>query len=409
LIIAYDVDNLMNGVVVSYDAITGNMNVEITSVVGAGTYSLWDVNLAGAAGVPGATGFGATGATGVTGATGEAGATGATGIGATGATGGIGATGATGVGATGASGSPGGATGASGATGLPGPVGATGLTGPAGQGSGNANILFAVNSASTSTFFPVFLDAAGANSVVFADTSGLRYQPRPSRLTMGNASVIGNVLAGNLITTGVGGNITGANVIVAVTLSATGNITGGNIFSQGDIVATGDIGTTGNIISRTLIVGNIVNLNSPGIGNIGSVSLPFNTIFARATSAQYADLAEIYVADSDYSPGTVIVFGGSHEITQSTTRADARVAGAISTQPAYLMNSSETGLAVALRGRVPVCVVGAVTKGDGLITSASAGHAESIGLDCTYGCAVFAKSLETNLEPGKKIITAVIL
>jgi hypothetical protein len=73
------------------------------------------------------------------------------------------------------------------------------------------------------------------------------------------------------------------------------------------------------------------------------------------------------------------------------------------------MNSIHPGLAVALRGRVPVCVVGAVTKGDSLVTSSVAGHAQSVGRSRLYGQAVFAKSLETNLEDGKKVIIAVII
>jgi hypothetical protein len=105
----------------------------------------------------------------------------------------------------------------------------------------------------------------------------------------------------------------------------------------------------------------------------------------------------------------VVVFGGVKVITVTTVRADARVAGAISTEPAYLMNSHAPGLPVALRGRIPVNVIGPVVKGDSLVTSTHSGFAESIGVDASYGQAVFAKALETNLDPGKKTITTVIL
>ena len=73
------------------------------------------------------------------------------------------------------------------------------------------------------------------------------------------------------------------------------------------------------------------------------------------------------------------------------------------------MNAKSVGLPVALRGRVPVKLIGPVTKGDSLITSACSGFAESVGTDLTYGQAVFAKALETDLEPGKKTIIAVII
>ena len=193
-------------------------------------------------------------------------------------------------------------------------------------------------------------------------------------------------------------------------ISATGNILGGNITTAGLITATGNI-ISGNLSvnSGTVILGNIVNNNGNGVGNIGNSSNYFDTVFALATSAQYADLAENYVADADYAPGTVVVFGGEAEITISCDAADERVAGVISTHPAHLMNAGQPGLAVALRGRVPVNVIGPVFKGDSLVTSSTSGFAQSVGRDRSYAQAVFAKAIETNTSIGEKIIQAVIL
>ena len=134
-----------------------------------------------------------------------------------------------------------------------------------------------------------------------------------------------------------------------------------------------------------------------------------NTLQVTATTAQYADLAENYVGDHDYDPGTVVVFGGEQEITTTTLFADTRVAGAVSTAPGYLMNSEQAGVTVALRGRIPLRVVGAVVKGDLLVTGTVPGTAVSVGSDVSYGAAVFAKSIETDLSADEKIITAVIL
>jgi hypothetical protein len=111
----------------------------------------------------------------------------------------------------------------------------------------------------------------------------------------------------------------------------------------------------------------IANGASSGVGNIGASGAGFNTVFAKSTSAQYADLAENYSADTEYQPGTVVVFGGSSEITISNISHDTRVAGVISTQPAYLMNAGSDGLPVALTGRVPCQVQGPVAKGDRLV------------------------------------------
>jgi hypothetical protein len=132
--------------------------------------------------------------------------------------------------------------------------------------------------------------------------------------------------------------------------------------------------TTGNIT-----LGNIVNGGANGVGNIGSATGYFNTGFLKATTAQYADLAENYVADADYPPGTVLVFGGNHEVTESTSSADTKVAGVVSTNPAHLMNSCMPGdhvVALALVGRVPTMVVGPVRKGDMMVTAHN-GHAQA--------------------------------
>ena len=243
-------------------------------------------------------------------------------------------------------------------------------------------------------------------------------------LTTGLISVTGtltsaaNITGGNIVTAGVvtaTANITGGNIVTAGVVTATANITGGNLVTAGVVTATANI-TGGNLITAgTLTVnsGNsttaIINGGSNAVGNIGSSSKYFNTVFALATSAQYADLAENYLSDQELEPGTVVIFGGDQEITICTQFADARVAGVVSAHPAHLMNAGVPGTAVALRGKVPVKVTGAVTKGDGLVTDATPGHARSIGLDRSYGQSVFAKAVETNTSPGEKIISAVIL
>jgi len=137
----------------------------------------------------------------------------------------------------------------------------------------------------------------------------------------------------------------------------------------------------------------ITKTGSNGVGNIGSSTSTFNTIFAKATSAQYADLAEMYVADLEYSPGTVLSFGGEHEVTLGSVN-DSRVAGVVSTNPSYIMNSGLAGehvVAVALTGRVPCRVLGTVRKGD-MMVSAGNGYAQAEELP-KIG-AVIGKALE---------------
>ena len=152
------------------------------------------------------------------------------------------------------------------------------------------------------------------------------------------------------------------------------NITGGNLLTGGLISVTGAI-TVNSGNAATAIVNGAAN----GVGNIGSASGYFNTVFAQATSAQYADLAECYLADANYEPGTVVIFGGDHEVTISTSSGDPTVAGVVSTRPAYQMNSGLQGehvVSVALTGRVPCKIIGPVTKG-AMMISADNGYAQA--------------------------------
>ena len=238
----------------------------------------------------------------------------------------------------------------------------------------------------------------------------------------GNLNAVGLSLSGNVISgLATTANIVGANIIAtaamsAVSVSASGNITGGNVLGGANVNATTHTGTTvsvtgtvtaasvvggamtGSSISVTgavngsditgtsltvstgaVTLGSIVNANANGVGNIGATGGFFNTVFAKATSAQYADLAEWYEADADYEPGTVLVFGGDQEVTLAIGINDVRVAGVVSTNPAHIMNSGLKAThtaALALTGRVPTLVVGAVKKGDMMVT-AGGGRAQA--------------------------------
>jgi len=120
-----------------------------------------------------------------------------------------------------------------------------------------------------------------------------------------------------------------------------------------------------------------------------------------ATSALYADLAERYEADDVYQPGTVLVIGGDKEVTVTEERANTAVAGIVSKNPAYMMNSEagsdETHPYIALKGRVPCQVVGTILKGDLLVSSTRCGHAEAFKEGDSPN-AVIAKALEDNFE-----------
>ncbi len=243
----------------------------------------------------------------------------------------------------------------------------------------------------------------------------------------------GNVLSGGIVSST--GNITGGNVaatlISGTTLSATANVQGGNLRTTGLISATGNISTDGNV-AGTYFIGNgsqltglsaavsvtkmvngttEANIGVPGgnanitvggtsnvavftttgailtglavpsidktgtnaVGNIGSSSNYFNRVFATATTALYADVAERFAADDVLVPGTVVELGGVAEITRAVEELSENVFGVVSTAPAFTMNGGagedDTHPAIAMTGRVPVQVIGKVRKGERLVSA----------------------------------------
>lgn len=127
--------------------------------------------------------------------------------------------------------------------------------------------------------------------------------------------------------------------------------------------STGPVTITSNATSA--------NTASTIVARDASGNFSAGVITATATNARYADLAENYAADAEYEPGTVVCFGGEAEVTLCDVDGYARIAGVVSTAPAYVMNCELEGVkaAVALQGRVPVKVVGAVRKGDMMVAA----------------------------------------
>jgi hypothetical protein len=132
-----------------------------------------------------------------------------------------------------------------------------------------------------------------------------------------------------------------------------------------------------------------------------------------ATSALFADLAEKYLADAEYEVGTVVAVGGEAEVTACAL--GDRAFGAVSANPAYMMNAGLVGgTYIALKGRVPVKVIGPVKKGDTLIAADNGCCAEAKSL--LRGMTVrgtfpdtFAVALETNDDANIKLVEAIIL
>ena len=203
-----------------------------------------------------------------------------------------------------------------------------------------------------------------------------------------------------------GGNVNGIQLgTIAGGVLYAGNTTPSTSTSTGALLINGGAGIAGNInVGGNLFVSGNIIPSSNATSNIGSSTAWFNTIYGTSTHAQYADLAENYLTDQIYEPGTVVVVGGDAEVTACTDHGQDNVIGAISTDPAYLMNGAAGGQPIALKGRIPLKVYGPIQKGQRLSTSHETGHAEFARGDYS-----FAIALETDISMGSKIIEAIIL
>lgn len=217
----------------------------------------------------------------------------------------------------------------------------------------------------------------------------------------------------NQLTNGAGYITTESDTLATITgrgSSTTNGITVGSLTSTGALSVQGNTtlgDATTDTITFTARASSTLNPNANNTISLGSSSLRWNTVYATvfdgvATSARYADLAEVYSTDIDYEPGTVVMFGGEAELTAAYPHGTRKVAGVISTDPAYLMNSAAKGQPIALKGRVPCKVVGKVAKGDMLIASDIPGVA--IASEEWIGGAMIGKAIESSNDEGVKII-----
>ena len=270
---------------------------------------------------------------------------------------------------------------------------------------GTSNIKFAGSGGSAT------INIGGTSNVVVIDTTTLFANvANVQSIVKSSANAVGNVGS----TTNYFNQIF-VDRVNATTVSAAGNVTGGNvIFGSGIVSGTGNI-TGGNLVTSgttgVLSVNSITHTGTNAIGNIGSSSSYFNQVFATATTALYADVAERFWADEILEPGTVVELGGRAEITRSLEELSDNVFGVISTRAAYLMNGgageNNTHPPVAMTGRVPVKVIGTVRKGDRLV-SAGAGIARAAQAGEITAFNVIGRSLVDKPTPESATIEAIV-
>ena len=229
---------------------------------------------------------------------------------------------------------------------------------------------------------------------------------------IGNGSQLTGITLGASVTKIENGlsnvQIASANANITFAVSTTPNVV---VVSQSG-VSVAPIGNVGNSAGTSgLSVAYIEHLGNTGVGNIGSVGSYFNQVFATATTALYADVAERFESDELLDPGTVVELGGAKEITRSRLELSENVFGVISTRPAFTMNGgageNDTHPAVAMTGRVPVKVTGIINKGDRLV-SAGNGIARAAKPGEATSFNIIGRSLVTKSTDGVGTVEAIV-
>jgi hypothetical protein len=205
--------------------------------------------------------------------------------------------------------------------------------------------------------------------------------------------------AGNV---GIGNTAPTNTLSVTGTAYVSGNANVGNIGGTGAVFTTlggslttaaqGNITSVGTLTGLTLSNAAVISVGSNT--NVGTFTGNFSLSAGSRLNATYADLAERYVSDQQYEPGTVVVFGGEFEVTISNAFDSHSAAGVVSTNPAYLMNLACEGehvIDLALSGRVPVLVQGNVSKGDLMVTGP---NGRAVSNNMARAGTIIGKSLE---------------
>ena len=227
----------------------------------------------------------------------------------------------------------------------------------------------------------------------------IKFQTTVGAATKTPLTLVGaDVLPGSDNQTDLGSGSLRFKTVNAVTFSGTATRSDSLYVAADDYRTASASATAGSIAVRTSTTEVINGVSiTPG-------SLKANYFVGTSTAANYADLAEKYLADAEYEVGTVLMVGGEKEVTAS--QVGFRAVGPVSDKPAYLMNFElEGGTIVALKGRVPVKVTGSVIKGQRLVAGPAGTAQAAMGNNAD----VFAIALESNDDVNIKLVECIIL
>jgi hypothetical protein len=225
--------------------------------------------------------------------------------------------------------------------------------------------------------------------------------------------VTGGAVTGKVTTDGFVGDLTG-DVTGDLTGDVTGSVSGNagsvtnGVYTTGAQSIAGLKTFTGGVTIEATDTLTVRTISTGAAATTGTITGRWSLSASSRFEATYADLAEYYEGDVEYEVGTVLVFGGDKEVTQSTEHRSTRVAGVVSDQSAYTMNQACPGIKTltALQGKVPVNVIGTVAKGDMLVASAIPGYAV-VDNDPKVG-SVIGKAIDTKDDTERGSVHAVV-
>jgi hypothetical protein len=260
---------------------------------------------------------------------------------------------------------------------------------------------------------------------VLADDNNVMINAATKQIGFAGANIVGTLtgsITGSATTAADAGTLNGLAGSATIPITAVATVAVRN--SSGNILANQFIGIADNV-DRTFLDRTDARADSTWsdgtvsthyrtarltataysiVGRDVSGNITANIFNGTATAARYADLAEKYLADADYETGTVVMIGGEKEVTACAW--GKRAIGVVSINPAFMMNKDlEGGIYIALKGRVPVKVIGRVKKGDDLIAT----NDGCAMIAVPHSSGVFAVALESNDDEGIKVIEALVL
>jgi len=222
----------------------------------------------------------------------------------------------------------------------------------------------------------------------------------PSNLRWRNvyAGTFNSSLYTSLTTTGITWNGTSQTADIGTSSIRFRDIFAQEFYGTGVEVRTNGIYTTGTAVD--------IGTNSNKFKDVYATNF-----FGTASAAKYADLAERFESDAVYAPGTLVRIGGEKEITVENGICSADVLGVITTAPAYMMNSEagddSTHPGVAMTGRVPVRVIGAVNKGDRLVSAGTGCARKAYDSEVSWNT-VIGRALESKLDSEEGLVLCIV-